>query len=61
MLFHLFRKIKPNIQDEYIDLVAIIMRSPLWDGSDKQIFDSLPSDLSADTIAYVRKKLDNLS
>ncbi len=59
MFFKLFRK-KEKYQSEYIELVAKILRSPLWNGDDRQIKSSLPSDLSDETIDYVKKHLNEL-
>lgn len=48
------RKKKVLIQQEYTDLIRVILNSPLWDGSDEQIYQSLPADLNAETVAYVK-------
>lgn len=47
---------RKNIQYEYVDCIKIIMNSPLWDGSNEQIYQSLPNDLNPDTIEYVKSK-----
>lgn len=57
MFFNLFlkkHKKEKNIQYEYIDYIKIIINSPLWDGSDEQIYQSLPKDLNFETIEYVK-------
>lgn len=56
MLFKLFRK-KEKIQQEYIELITKIIKSPLWDGSDEQIKKHLPADVNERTIAYVKENI----
>lgn len=60
MLFKLFRK-KEKIQQEYIELITKIIKSPLWDGSDEQIKKCLPVDVSERTIAYVKEHINDNS
>lgn len=57
MFFNLLfkkRKKQDVIQYEYLEAIHTIMNSPLWDGSDEQIYQSLPKDLNAQTVKYVR-------
>lgn len=59
MFFHLFsrkQKKKNTIQEEYVDLIKMIVKSPLWDGSDEAIYEALPTDLTAKTVSYAKKK-----
>lgn len=59
MFLHFFtKKIKASakIQEEYIDSIIYILESPLWDKSDKQIYLSLPGDLTQETIEFAKKK-----
>lgn len=58
MFFNLFSKKKQKakeIQNEYVDLLLVAMSSPLWDGSDEQLYASFPKDLLQSTIDYARK------
>lgn len=58
MFFKLFSKIvqgREEIQHEYVDLLITVMNSPLWDGSNEQLYNSFPRDLSQYTIDYARK------
>lgn len=59
MFFKLFKK-KEKIQYEYVDLIAKIMKSPLWDESDEQIKKCLPEDVSERTIVYVKEHLKDI-
>lgn len=60
MLFNKFLsrfKTKNEIPCEYIELVQFIMDSPLWDGTDQQILDSLPKDLSPKMLQSIKAKI----
>lgn len=52
----IFKKRKKHkiIQYEYIESITKIIKSPLWDGSDEQIYQSLPKDLKPETIEFVK-------
>lgn len=58
MFFNWFRKKNPRepLQEEYVDLILKIMNSPLWNGSDAQLRDSLPKDLNERTLTYAKQK-----
>lgn len=58
----LHKKKTPHIQPqtEYVELLIKIMQSPFWDGSDEQLRQALPRDLTDTTIEYARHKLDTL-
>lgn len=60
MFFNWFRKkaSKEPLQNEYIDLLIKIMNSPLWNGSDQQLRDSLPKDLNERTLMYAKQMWD---
>lgn len=53
------KKISTKVQEEYVDSVICILKSPLWDKTDNQIYLSLPSDLTQETIEFAKKKLAN--
>lgn len=57
MFFNWLKKKAPQepLQNEYIDLLLKIMNSPLWDGSESQLRDSLPKDLNERTLAYAKE------
>lgn len=55
------RKEKDSIQQEYVALIQIILNSPLWDGSDEQIYQSLPKDLNSKTIEYVKNQATTIN
>lgn len=55
-LFQLFKK-GNTVNTKYAELVRFIMESPLWDGSDEQILDSLPKDFSQKDLEYLKKKI----
>lgn len=52
-----FKKLKKEnkIQQEYVDAIRTIINSPLWDGTEEQIRQSLPKDLTSETIKYVKE------
>lgn len=60
MFFNWFKKKAPKepLQNEYIDLLLKIMMSPLWDGSEEQLRNSLPKDLNNRTITYAKQKYE---
>lgn len=43
------------IQQEYVELIRSILNSPLWDGTDDEIYRSLPADLTEETLLYAKK------
>ena len=43
------------IQHEYVELIRSILNSPLWDGTDDEIYRSLPADLTEETLLYAKK------
>ena len=58
MFFHLFSRKKKKaapIQQEYVELIRSILNSPLWDGTDDEIYRSLPADLTEETLLYAKK------
>lgn len=64
MLFDkIFFKFKKNksYQKEYIDLIQFIVDSPLWNGTDEQIREYLPKDLTIETINHVKNRSKTLS
>ena len=44
-----------SIQQEYVELIRSILNSPLWDGTDDEIYRSLPADLTEETLLYAKK------
>lgn len=45
------------IQEEYVAVIEVILQSPLWDGTDEQIYQSLPGDLTQATIDHAKRVL----
>ena len=60
MFFNWFKKkaSQEPLQDEYIDLLLKIMNSPLWDGSEQQLRNSLPKDLNERTLMYAKQRYE---
>lgn len=38
-----------------MELIRSILNSPLWDGTDDEIYRSLPADLTEETFLYAKK------
>ena len=53
MFLRRFHKKKSTIQTEYVDLIKHIILSPMWDGTEAQIRESLPGDLRDETVQWV--------
>lgn len=56
----IFKKEKES-EAEYVDLIQFMIESPLWDGTDTQIIECLPKDLSSSTLAYIRNNTKTTS